>query len=1294
MSRTPVLHFQPYNDQFYDNIPVLLNNRHFILRLPLSETGNRCAKVYGEQINAVTAVNNVRGALTMTVFKDGAPLAQYTDIPVSTPLLLAPGTYTVTASFTGTYSGQPYTLALASVENEFEVKPQTIITKVGKYAEPWNSADKMDTLTRPWIKNTPVTLPQLAIDPARVGGSGAGEFDITYSWHVRNFDGSAGTQIGGLGIYGGAAANGPSAVGQYVLAVHSQAKAATPAAGYNVTNYYPFDIATPWRDASHYPVAGGTYSHELGSNDYRGITITGEGFTEAEQDKFEAAAEDFITKFLDTDPVKRVAERFCFFIENTMSAGSGLSKENGAQIDTYYGFRLNEDGSLGTYRTDRPMDTIVFQEVWRRDTNTKTWAQWGATVVLINEEEIQANYNWRHPEANRAALLSTIADKGYQRLIESMVTQFAHMRSNRDMDLLDTYRWMDIPGQPAPNKTFGETLERLIESCYSHEMYGSGNLNLPRPVIVSDAASKLYISDGVKVLNWDVPQTFKAYSFGHELRINTVAADTFTYRYYTDKDHRVGTLLPGAPVNPGFYWAEADLPTGAKYFARTETDRYGFTYNAGQQLPGVNGGGTANSARVRGFVRFEIVPSTYDNLYASVQGETNAAAAYRAFAAQAQAEGYPAIANLFSATADAEAKHADDEWAILQSMGASERPLAATPTVGTTAQNLQTAFDGETYEYTVMYPGFVKVAQIEGLTEAARIFNLALRAEEVHAGNYADVLALLQAGDIADLNVKYDDIYRCPVCGEVVTERPGFCPICGAAGDTFISYIPQYNFRVSLQSAQSALAAGDILAVDVMLAGNINYTQINTAIAYDANMLEFTGYANLSGLAAEVRKDSAGKISVRSVPSLNMLLGALCIPPVKVVTLQFMAKDNFADTAISFAAIAVTPAAGAKMATTAPGKPLPLSEGQAFTTYDALYASVQGETNAAAAYRAFAGAAWQDGFAAIARLFFATADAEAKHADDEWAILQSMGATVRPVAETPVLGATLENLLAAFAGETYEYTVMYPKFLAKAQAEGNTDAARIFNLAMKAEEVHAGNFADVRTLLLASDIGAINTKYGVVYRCPICGEVVTERPASRCPICGALGDTFAIYNQTYINLNDTVRGEAYAAASYRAYAEKALAEGYPAIARLFTATADAEAKNAEDAWTLLKNMGAPERPPLLEPSVSTTLQNLQAAWEGENWKYLMMFNGFAEIAQAEGMTAVAGFFGTAYKAVAVHLGNFADMRALLQANDVAGINAKYAILYRCPLCGEVVTELPAAICPICSAPRASFVTYN
>jgi len=133
----------------------------------------------------------------------------------------------------------------------------------------------------------------------------------------------------------------------------------------------------------------------------------------------------------------------------------------------------------------------------------------------------------------------------------------------------------------------------------------------------------------------------------------------------------------------------------------------------------------------------------------------------------------------------------------------------------------------------------------------------------------------------------------------------------------------QYNFLLYMESMQNSLVVGDTLYVDVMLVGDHNYTQVNTAVAYDANLLEFAGYANLSGLAAEVRQDGADKISVRSVPSLNMFAGAPCATPVRVVTLKFTVKAaESVTTDLNFTSIAVTPTAGTTGATTAPGRPL------------------------------------------------------------------------------------------------------------------------------------------------------------------------------------------------------------------------------------------------------------------------------------------------------------------------------------------------------------------------------------
>jgi len=275
---------------------------------------------------------------------------------------------------------------------------------------------------------------------------------------------------------------------------------------------------------------------------------------------------------------------------------------------------------------------------------------------------------------------------------------------------------------------------------------------------------------------------------------------------------------------------------------------------------------------------FVMYNETYFNLYASVQGETNANATYIAFAEKARAEGHLAVARLFLATADAEAKHAEEEWAILLAMGATMRPVAATPVVGTTAENLQAAFEGETYEYTVMYPGFVTTAGDEGMTSdpynARRIFNFAMRAEEVHAGNYADVLAKLT--DAVYINSTYGVVYRCPVCGEVVTSRPGRCPICGTDGSAFVVYMFEPELNISIDSRL-----------------------IVTPIVLEANCPAFSLYANenVSGTVIVAAYNAQGCMVNIEMQPFSLASGhdvsiQVSIPALTGLTYKFFIWDN------------------------------------------------------------------------------------------------------------------------------------------------------------------------------------------------------------------------------------------------------------------------------------------------------------------------------------------------------------------------------------------------------------------
>ena len=155
------------------------------------------------------------------------------------------------------------------------------------------------------------------------------------------------------------------------------------------------------------------------------------------------------------------------------------------------------------------------------------------------------------------------------------------------------------------------------------------------------------------------------------------------------------------------------------------------------------------------------------------------------------------------------------------------------------------------------------------------------------------------------------------------------------------------------------------------------------------------------------------------------------------------------------------------------------------TTQENLAVAFAGESQANRKYLAFAQAAEKEGYAQIARLFRAAADAETIHAH---AHLRNMGG----------VGTTLENLEAAVAGETYEYTEMYPPMVEQAKVEGHR-ARTMLGFANQAEKVHARLFGEALAALRAGkDLSRMD-----VYLCPACGDVEFGEPPEKCPICGA-----------------------------------------------------------------------------------------------------------------------------------------------------------------------------------------------
>jgi rubrerythrin len=162
--------------------------------------------------------------------------------------------------------------------------------------------------------------------------------------------------------------------------------------------------------------------------------------------------------------------------------------------------------------------------------------------------------------------------------------------------------------------------------------------------------------------------------------------------------------------------------------------------------------------------------ATSDNLKDAFAGESQANRKYLAFAKKAEADGFPQIAKLFRAAAEAETVHAH---AHLRAMGG----------IKSTAENLETAIEGEGFEFKDMYPKYLVEAEKEGVQAAVISFKFALAVEEIHHGLYTEALKTLKGG--RDLPARA--VFICTVCGNTVFDSPpDKCPICGVGKDKFV----------------------------------------------------------------------------------------------------------------------------------------------------------------------------------------------------------------------------------------------------------------------------------------------------------------------------------------------------------------------------------------------------------------------------------------------------------------------------------------------------------------------------
>ncbi len=156
---------------------------------------------------------------------------------------------------------------------------------------------------------------------------------------------------------------------------------------------------------------------------------------------------------------------------------------------------------------------------------------------------------------------------------------------------------------------------------------------------------------------------------------------------------------------------------------------------------------------------------TEQNLRTAFAGESQARNKYTYFASKAKKEGFVQIANIFTETADNEKEHAKIWFKLLGG-------------IGTTAENLLAAAEGENYEWTDMYATFAKEAREEGFEDIAKLFEGVGAIEKEHEERYRKLLANVEGGLV--FSKDGDMIWQCANCGHIVVgkQAPEVCPVC------------------------------------------------------------------------------------------------------------------------------------------------------------------------------------------------------------------------------------------------------------------------------------------------------------------------------------------------------------------------------------------------------------------------------------------------------------------------------------------------------------------------------------
>ncbi len=169
---------------------------------------------------------------------------------------------------------------------------------------------------------------------------------------------------------------------------------------------------------------------------------------------------------------------------------------------------------------------------------------------------------------------------------------------------------------------------------------------------------------------------------------------------------------------------------------------------------------------------------TERNLLAAFAGESQARNRYTYFAGQAKKDGFVQIAQIFEETANQEKEHAKRFFKFLEGGEVEIQAVFPAGIIGTTAENLLAAANGENEEWTKLYPGFAEVARSEGFPAIAKVLEMICVAEKQHEKRYRGLLANVESGMV--FKKAEPVVWRCLNCGYLHEgpEAPAACSAC------------------------------------------------------------------------------------------------------------------------------------------------------------------------------------------------------------------------------------------------------------------------------------------------------------------------------------------------------------------------------------------------------------------------------------------------------------------------------------------------------------------------------------